>query len=124
MGCHVTHPHHHAFHVAKHNPPPPDIPKELSKVALPVYTVEPPDILVIEAINIVPKQPYVLRSGDAISVFVPAVQTEPNDPISGAYSIQPGGVVNLGPNYGTVKVAGLRVEDAQAAIEPTCRKPT
>jgi polysaccharide biosynthesis/export protein len=117
MGCHITHPHHHAFKVAKHNPPPPDIPKELSKVALPVYTVEPPDILVIEAINIVPKQPYVLRSGDLISVFVPPVQTEPNDPISGGYPIQPGGIVNLGPNYGTVRVAGMRLEEAQAAIQ-------
>jgi polysaccharide export outer membrane protein len=117
VGCQFTHPHHHAFYVAQHNPPPPDIPKELSKVALPVYTVEPPDILVIEAINIVPKQPYVLRSGDVVSVFVPPVQTEPNDPISGAYPIQPGGIVNLGPNYGTVRVAGMKIEAAQAAIQ-------
>lgn len=117
LGCAITHPHHHAYQVAKHNPPPPDIPKELSKVALPVYTVEPPDILVIEAINIVPKQPYLLRTGDVVSVFVPTVQTDPNDPIQGAYPIQPGGVVNLGPNYGTVRVAGMRTEDAQAAIQ-------
>lgn len=117
VGCRITHRHHYAAHDAAHHPPPPDMPKELSKVALPVYTVEPPDILVIEAINIVPKQPYLLRSGDLISVFVPAAQTEPNDPISGPYPIQPGGVVNLGPNYGTVKVTGMRIEDAQAAIQ-------
>jgi len=117
LGCSITHPHHHAYHVAQHNPPPPDIPKELSKVALPPYTVEPPDILVIEAINIVPKQPYVLRSGDVMSVFVPATQTEPNDPITGGYPIQPGGLVNLGPYYGTVRVAGMQVEEAQAAIK-------
>lgn len=116
-GCHVTHPHHHAAHLAKQNPPPHDMPKELAKVALPVYTVEPPDILVIEAISVIPKQPYLLRGGDLISVFVPAIQTEPNDPITGPYPIQPGGVVNLGPNYGTIRVAGMRIEEAQAAIE-------
>jgi len=122
-GCRITHPHHYAAREAMHNPPPPDIPKELAKVALPVYTVEPPDILVVEAINIVPKQPYQLRSGDLISVFVPPIQTEPNDPISGPFPIQPGGVVNLGPNYGTIRVAGMQIEQAQAAIQEYLTNP-
>src|SRR5262245_16914411 len=49
MGCRSTGGHH--------APPamvPLDMPRELSKVVLPTYTIEPPDILVIEAIHIVP----------------------------------------------------------------------
>ena len=94
--------------------PPTDLPKELSKVVLPIYTVEPPDILVVEAIHVVPKSPYHLGTGDLIAINV--LGTLPDAPITGAFPIQPGGLVNLGNPYGTVKVANLTTEDAQAAI--------
>ena len=93
---------------------PPDVPKELSKVVLPPYTVEPPDILVVEAIHIVPKSPYLLRTGDLIAINVAG--TLPDSPISGAFPIQPGGMVNLGAPYGTVKVTNMTTEGAQTAI--------
>lgn len=32
-------------------------PKELCKVVLPQYTIEPPDILMIEAVRVVPRPP-------------------------------------------------------------------
>lgn len=95
-------------------PLPPDLPKELSKVVLPTYTVEPPDILVVEAIHVVPKSPYLLRTGDLIAINV--FGTLPDAPISGAFPIQPGGMVNLGAPYGTVKVTRMTTEGAQAAI--------
>src|SRR6187397_1878879 len=60
-----------------------DVPKELAKVVLPLYTIEPPDILVVEAIHVVPKSPYFLRTGDVIAVNV--LGTLPDAPISGAY---------------------------------------
>jgi polysaccharide export outer membrane protein len=75
--------------------PPPDMPRELSKVVLPVYTIEPPDILVIEAIHIVPRSPYSLRTGDVLAINV--IGALPDAPISGAFPVQPGGMVNLGP---------------------------
>lgn len=93
---------------------PPDVPRELSKVVLPVYTVEPPDILVVEAIHVVPKSPYLLRTGDLIAINV--VGTLPDAPISGAFPIQPGGIVNLGAPYGTVKITKMTTDDAQTAI--------
>ena len=40
----------------------------------------------------------------------------PDAPITGPYTVEPGGIINLGPPYGTVKVAGLNVEEAQQAI--------
>jgi polysaccharide export outer membrane protein len=91
-----------------------DVPKELSKVVLPLYTVEPPDILVVEAIHVVPKSPYLLRTGDLIAINV--VGTLPDSPISGAFPIQPGGIVNLGAPYGTVKVTKMTTDEAQQAI--------
>ncbi len=43
------------------------MPSELSKVVMPDYIIEPPDLLVIEGVNIRPKQPYFLRSGDILA---------------------------------------------------------
>jgi polysaccharide export outer membrane protein len=109
-GCRV--PHHDLADGAPM--PPADMPRELSKVVLPVYTVEPPDILVIEAIHIVPKSPYLLRTGDVMAINV--LGTLPDAPVTGSFPIQPGGIVNLGPTYGTAKVTGLTIEQAQEEV--------
>src|ERR1044072_3392813 len=102
VGCRTTHP----YSADLSGPlPPPDMPRELSKVVLPIYTIEPPDILVIEAIHIVPKTPYMPRTGDVIAVNV--LGTLPDAPVSGPFPVQPGGMVNLGPTYGAAKVTGL-----------------
>src|SRR5688500_7543668 len=113
-GC-KWHSSHHGAKLPHHLPhPPPDLPRELSKVVLPEYTVEPPDILVIEAIHIVPRSPYALRTGDVLAITV--LGTLPDAPVSGAYAVQPGGMVNLGAPYGAVKVAGVTAEQAQEEI--------
>ncbi len=102
-------------HLPPHLPgPPPDMPRELSKVVLPTYTIEPPDILVVEAIHIVPRSPYALRVGDILAITVQG--TLPDTPVTGAYSVQPGGIVNLGAPYGSAKVAGLTPEQAQEEV--------
>jgi protein involved in polysaccharide export with SLBB domain len=95
--------------------PPPDMPRELSKVALPIYRVEPPDILVVEAIHVVPRSPYLLRTSDLLGINV--ANALPEYPVSGQYAIQPGGLVNLGMPYGTVRVNKLTVEQAQDEIQ-------
>lgn len=111
LGCRVTHP-NHPNSVALM--PPVEMPRELNKVVLPTYTIEPPDILVIEAINIVPRSPYILRTADVLAINV--IGTLPDAPITGAFVIQPGGIVNLGLPYGAAKVAGLTIEDAQLEV--------
>ena len=90
------------------------MPRELSKVVLPEYVIEPPDILNIEGIHIIPKSPYYLRTLDVLNIQVTG--TLPDADIIGPYTIQPGGIINLGPPYGTVKVAGLDVPQAAEAI--------
>lgn len=113
-GCKVTHGRRGA-HLPHHLPaPPPDMPRELSKVVLPTYTIEPPDILVVEAIHIVPRSPYSLRTGDVLAITVQG--TLPDTPVTGAYSVQPGGLVNLGAPYGTAKVTGLTTDQAQDEV--------
>jgi polysaccharide biosynthesis/export protein len=91
------------------------LPRELNKTVLPTYTIEPPDILVVEALHILPKAPYHLRTGDVLGIQVTG--TLPDAPILGAYPIQPGGTVNLGPAYGAVNVSGKTIEEAQVIVE-------
>ncbi len=111
-GCLAVHRHHQGM--PPELLPPADMPRELSKTVLPTYTVEPPDILVIEAIHVVPRSPYSLRTSDVLGINV--IGTLPDAPISGTYFVQPGGLVNLGPPYGAVQVTGLSIEQAQEKI--------
>src|SRR6476659_8027799 len=82
--------------------PPPPVPHELAKVSLPPYVVEPPDILLIDAIRLVPKPPYRIEPLDALGIQVTG--TLPEQPIQGIYSVDADGTVNLGFTYGTVSV--------------------
>jgi polysaccharide export outer membrane protein len=91
-----------------------DMPRELWKTTMPSYRIEPPDILTIEAVSIVPRPPYRLRALDVLNIQV--LGTLPEAPISGLYTVEPGGVVSLGPPYGSVNVLGLTVEEARDAI--------
>jgi len=99
-----------------HAPPsiPFDMPRELSKVVLPTYTIEPPDILVVEAIHIVPRSPYLLRTGDVVAISV--INTLPDAPIAGAFPIQPGGTVSFGTPYGSARISGLTIQQAMEEL--------
>jgi polysaccharide export outer membrane protein len=93
-----------------------ELPRELNKVAMPPYRIEPPDVLVITALRLVPKPPYRIEPLDELTIQAPPAQVLPNEPISGAYAVGPDGQVNLGYSYGKVAVAGLTPEQARAAI--------
>ena len=118
VGCtstqHTRDPDHPAFGVDRIPPVYHSMPRELQKVVLPEYTIEPPDVLAIEGIHIVPKPPYKLRTLDVVSIEVP--EALPGSPIGGLYPVEPGGGVNLGVPYGTVRISGLTVEEAQEKI--------
>ncbi|MBN2473135.1 MAG: polysaccharide biosynthesis/export family protein [Pirellulales bacterium] len=94
-------------------------PRELSKVVLPTYRIEPPDILMIDALHIVPRPPYQLRTLDALSIEVQG--TLPDSPIAGVFPVEPGGLVHLGSRYGSARVAGMTVDQAKRAIEEHLR---
>lgn len=113
-GCHATHPKDPAFGLDRLPPVYESMPRELSKVALPEYVIEPPDVLLIEGVHVVPKAPYRLKTLDVLAIQVSG--TLPDAEISGTYSVEPGGLVNLGVDYGSVRVSGMTVEEAEDAI--------
>jgi polysaccharide export outer membrane protein len=88
--------------------------KELAKVTLPPYVIEPPDILLVDALRVVPKPPFRIQSFDTLQVIVEGTLLE--QPINGLYVVEPGGMLDLGPSYGKVMVGGQSLEEAQDAI--------
>jgi len=91
------------------------VPNELQRVALPTYRVEPPDILLVDAIKVVPKEPYDLEPFDVLQIEVEG--TLPEQPISGTYPIGASGSVDLGPPYGLVRLVGKTIDEAQQLLE-------
>ncbi len=90
------------------------VPTEKQMTTHPAYVIEPPDILYIDAIRIIPKPPYRIEPLDVLLIQV--AETLPNQPIAGPFSVAPDGSVNLGFSYGSVRVAGLTLEQAAAVI--------
>ncbi len=101
-----------------HRPAPPcteDMPRELAKVSLPEYVVEPPDILLIDALRVVPLPPYRVEALDTLLIQVP--EAPATAPVGGAYQVTSEGTVDFGPPYGAVSVIGKTLEEARAAID-------
>ena len=95
-------------------------PRELSMVSHPTYRVAPPDILQIEALRLVPRPPYRLEAHDVL--MIRAVGTLLDHPIADYYLVEGDGTVNLGPAYGSVRVLGLTIDEATAAVTGHLRK--
>jgi len=103
-----------------------DIPRELRKVSLPEYVIEPPDVLLIESVNNIRPATASVRVGEALLVQVnrtiPLSQVE--EPVSaqfktinGLYTIGSDGYLNLGPEYGKVLVADLPLEVIRQRVD-------
>ena len=56
-------------------------PRELNKAILPEYRIEPPDVLVVDNVHVVPGAGYRLRTLDTMAIAVEG--TLPEDPIHG-----------------------------------------
>ena len=91
------------------------VPVEGYKISHPPYIIEPPDILLIDAVKVVPKAPHHIEPFDLLLIIVDG--TLALFPIANNYPVEPGGTVNLGGPYGRVKVSGLTIDEATAAIE-------
>lgn len=87
---------------------------------MPDYIIEPPDILTINAISLVPKSPYVLSPLDVVSVSTSGLLEEGT--IGGDYTIQPNGTLQLGYGYGALSAAGRTVEQLQSDVLALLRK--
>ncbi|MEO2046115.1 MAG: polysaccharide biosynthesis/export family protein [Pirellulales bacterium] len=90
------------------------IPREHAKVSMPDYIIEPPDILTIETIGLIPKLPYRLKPLDVVSVFSAGL---PEDlQLAGEYTIQPNGTIQMGHSLGLMRATGKSVLELQADI--------
>ncbi|HYO25345.1 MAG TPA: polysaccharide biosynthesis/export family protein, partial [Lacipirellulaceae bacterium] len=101
--------------IAPPDPPPTsNVPRELEKVTLPRYVIEPPDILLVEGVKLVPKSPHRIETFDVLLIRV--VGAFPDQPIDDQYSVDSDGSVNLGPTYGRVRVVDFTIEEAEDEI--------
>ena len=91
------------------------LPNEKAKTTLPAYVIEPPDVLIIEGIRLIPRPPYRIEPLDILLISVPSAL--PDQPIAGPYTVTPDGTVNLGFGYGSFRVVGMTLEQAAAAIK-------
>ena len=101
-------------------PPTSPVPRELEKVTLPRYVIEPPDILLIEGVKLVPKSPHRVETFDVLLIRV--IGAFPEQPIDNTYNVDADGTVNLGPTYGRISVVGLTIEEAEDEIREQLSK--
>lgn len=117
-GCRVVYP---ARDPCNPQPSIPEvIPREQAKVTMPDYIIEPPDILTINAISLIPRSPYRLSQLDVVSISTLGLLDEGT--IGGEYTIQPNGTIQLGYTYGSIAAAGKTVEQFQADLLALLRK--
>jgi polysaccharide export outer membrane protein len=87
-----------------------DAPRELAKVTLPAYVIEPPDVLQIDVAKweVNPNTKQILKE-QSPQPLKPQI-------ISGAHQLKPDGTVHLGV-YGSVQLAGLTLDEARDAVK-------
>ncbi|MCS7306527.1 MAG: polysaccharide biosynthesis/export family protein [Thermoguttaceae bacterium] len=106
-------------------PAPVQPPRELNKISLPAYRIEPPDVISIEMLKMIPIPPYRIEIYDVLAIRV--LGTLLDQPIDGYYLVDADGTVDLGPAYGRVRIAGMTLEEARQTItrhlEAVLRQP-
>lgn len=96
------------------------VPRELEMVTLPRYVIEPPDILLIEGVKLVPKSPHRIETFDVILIRVEG--DFPEQQIDDQYAVDAEGTVNLGPTYGRIVVLGRTIEEAEDEVRKQLAK--
>jgi polysaccharide export outer membrane protein len=121
VGCHVVYPGRLPDGPIPNVPP--ETPRELCKVTLPDYIIEPPDVLSIEAVTLLPKQPYVLRPLDVVSIVTTGLPEETN--LSGEFAVQADGTIQLGFGLGNTRsilATGKTPEQLQTELLDTLKQ--
>jgi protein involved in polysaccharide export with SLBB domain len=89
-------------------------PKRIAAAELSDYVIEPPDVLLIEAANLIPKSSLRLGALDEVLILA---GTGARLRIDGKYTIDNEGNVNLGAKCGRVHLAGLTAKEAEGVIQ-------
>ena len=96
------------------NAPETSAPHELAMQPLPAYRIEPPDVIQIEMLKLIPLPPY--RAG-VFDVFKIQASAPQDQPIDKNYQIEQDGAVDLGRHYGKVHVAGMTIAEMRTALD-------
>ena len=96
-------------------PYPTNAPRESFRTTMPMYDIAPPDILVIDVLNAIPKAPYRLREMDVLNVQSPGDGMF-QEQINKQVMVESGGFVNLGAPYGQIRIAGGTIQEAEQVI--------
>ena len=97
------------------------LPKELNKVTMPPYTVEAPDLLLIDAQRLIPLPPYKIEPLDVLYVYAPKALDK--EPINGPYPVDPDGTINLGTTYGgSLRVNDLTVPEIEKLVSDRLKR--
>lgn len=96
------------------------LPSELGKVVQQPYTIDTPDLIQIDLLAAIPKPPYKVRALDVLGFYVS--NPLPEAPINASLTVDPDGTVDLGPQYGSVNVAGKTLPEVRAATEELLNK--
>ena len=99
--------------LAKAGPPRAKHPYELAMRSLPAYRIAPPDVLSIEMLKLIPRPPYRAGIFDVLQIKANAL---PDQPIDNYFIVEAEGSINLGPTYGSVRVAGMTIDEIKAAL--------
>ena len=94
-------------------------PREMNKVSLPAYRIEPPDVIQIEMLKLIPLPPYRAEVFDVLQIRANAL---PDQPIDNYYMVEAEGTINLGPIYGSVRVAGMTIEEIRTTLNKWLRQ--
>ena len=93
--------------------------REMNKVSLPAYRIEPPDVIQIEMLKMIPLPPYRTAIFDVLKIRASGM---PDHPIDNNFIVEAEGNVDLGPPYGTVHVAGKTIDEMCAALNKSLSK--
>jgi polysaccharide export outer membrane protein len=108
-----------AGYEAQSGAPAEGVPRELAMRPFPAYRIQPPDGIALEMLKLVPLGPYRAGYFDVLQIRANA---PPDQPIDNYYMIEADGTVNLGPQYGPVRVLGMKVDEIRAALEKSLRQ--
>ena len=107
-------------------------PRELAKMSLPAYRIEPPDVLQIEILRQIPLPPHRINLYDLLQITVQGTLVDqpigPRDEYGqatedqGYKQVEAEGTVDLGWSYGAVRVAGMTIDEATRAIDAHLRR--
>lgn len=121
-GCQLTYPRPYSTTPGSRWHTAPETPRELQKVTLPDYIIEPPDILTVDAVTLVPKPPYRLHPLDIVKVTASGLPSD--NVIGGDLTVGIDGTLVLGFGYDKVdntyaplKVDGMTMPEVHDAIK-------